>query len=184
MHRVSVSMGCSLDGFAEDRDGGLDWSVPSAEVFRWHISQLRNTSAHLLGRRLYETMLHWETDQGFDEDEREWSELWKALPKVVFSSTLTDVRGTHTRLATDSLVEEVTRLRDAPGDGTIAIGGMRLAASAADLGLVDEYVTLVHPVLLGGGTPLFQQETRLDLELVETRTFDSGVVALRHRAHR
>lgn len=184
MHQVTFSMGCSLDGFIEDRDGSLDWSVPSDELFRWHIEQARGTSAHLLGRRLYEAMLYWETDQDFDEAEREWAQLWRALPKVVFSTTLTEVTGTNTRLATGSLADEVARLRAEPGDGAIAVGGASLAAAAADQDLVDEYRTLVYPVLLGAGKPLFQHQARLDLELVETSTFEGGIVHLRHRVRR
>ena len=184
MHLVSFSMGCSLDGFCEDRNGSLDWSVPSPEVFRWHIDQLRGTSAHVFGRRLYEAMVYWETDHDYDDDEREWAELWRALPKVVLSTTLTEVTGANTRLATGSLADELARLRDEPGDGVIAIGGAGVAAAAADLGLVDEYLTLVYPTLLGSGKRLFQQQSQLDLELVETAPFDAGVVALRHRVRR
>ncbi|RSS80664.1 dihydrofolate reductase, partial [Streptomyces sp. WAC02707] len=103
---------------------------------------------------------------------------------VVFSTTLTEVRG-NARLATGSVAEEIERLRAEPGEGEIAIGGATLAAGAAAAGLIDEYRTVVHPVLVGGGTPFFpRDERRVDLELVETRTFGSKVVLLRHRVVR
>jgi dihydrofolate reductase len=140
-----------------------------------------------MGRRLYETMLYWETadqDPSLDDAEREWTALWKPLPKVVFSTTLSEVLGTA-RLASGGLAEEVERLRAEPGEGDIAIGGATLAAQAAALGLIDEYRAMVYPVLVGGGIPFFpRRERRVDLELVETRTFGSSVVYLRYRVAR
>ena len=184
MRRVTYSMGTSLDGYIVGPDGGFDWSAPDAQVFRFWIDDIRQVGVHLLGRRLYETMLYWETaeqDRSLDDAELEWTALWKPLPKVVFSTTLSSVQGTA-RLATGSLVEEIERLRDEPGEGDIAIGGATLAAEAADLGLIDEYRAMVHPVLVGGGTPFFARAgRRVDLELVETRTFSSGVVYVRYR---
>src|SRR5690348_16069455 len=108
----------------------------------------------------------------------EWSALWKALPRVVFSTTLSVVQG-NARLASGGLAEEIGRLRAEPGDGNIAIGGATLAAEAAALDLIDEYRPKVYPVLVGGGIPFFpQRERRVGLELVETRTFSSGVAYL------
>ena len=119
-----------------------------------------------------------------DDAEREWAALWKPLPKVVFSTTLSAVQG-NARLASAGLAEEIGRLRAEPGDGDIAIGGATLAAEAAALGLIDEYRARVYPVLVGGGIPFFpQRERRVDLELVETRTFSSRVVYLRYRVAR
>ena len=140
-----------------------------------------------MGRRLYETMLYWETaeqDQSLDDAELEWTAIWKPLPKVVFSTTLSAVQG-HARLASGGLAEEIERLRAEPGDGDIAIGGAALAAEAAELDLIDEYRARVYPVLVGGGTPFFpQHERRVNLELVETRTFRSRVVYLGYRVAR
>jgi dihydrofolate reductase len=113
-----------------------------------------------------------------------WAAIWKPLPKVVFSTTLSAVQG-NARLASGGLAEEIERLRAEPGEGDIAIGGATLAAEAAALGLIDEYRPRVYPVLVGGGIPYFaQSERRVDLELVETRTFSSGVVYLRYRVAR
>jgi dihydrofolate reductase len=187
MRRVTYSMSISLDGYIFGPDGGFDFGAPSPDVFRFWIDEIREVGVHLLGRRLYETMLYWETaeeDHALDEAELEWAALWKPLPKVVFSRTLTGVEG-HARLASGGLAEEIARLRAEPGEGDIAIGGATLAAEAAALDLIDEYRAMVYPVLVGGGMPFFpRQERRVDLELVETRTFSSRVVYLRHRVAR
>ncbi|MET9934002.1 MULTISPECIES: dihydrofolate reductase family protein [unclassified Streptomyces] len=187
MRSVTYSMGVSLDGYIVGPDGGFDWSEPDEEVFRFWIDDIRQVGVHLLGRRLYETMLYWETadrDRALDDAEREWTSLWNPLPKVVFSRTLSAVRG-RARLASGSLAEEIERLRAEPGEGDIAIGGATLAAEAAASDLIDEYRTVVHPVLVGGGIPFFpRHERRVDLELVETRTFHSKFVYLRHRVVR
>jgi dihydrofolate reductase len=187
MRRVTYSMGVSLDGYIVGPDGRFDWTAPDPEVFRFWIDEIREVGVHLMGRRLYETMLYWETadqDQTLDDAELEWTALWKPLPKVVFSTTLSAVEG-NARLASGDVAGEIERLRAEPGVGDIAIGGATLAAEAAELDLIDEHRMMVYPVLVGGGIPFFpQRERRVDLELVETRTFSSGVVYLRHRVAR
>src|SRR3954465_8868543 len=187
MRPVTYSMGMSLDGYIVGPDGRFDWSEPDAEVFRFAIDQIREVGVHLLGRGLYETMLYWETadqDPSLDDAMLEWAALWKPLPKVVFSTTLSAVQG-NARLVSGGLVEEIERLRAESAEGNIAIGGATLAAEAAALGLIDEYRARVYPVLVGGGIPFFpQRERRVDLELVETRTFSSRVVYLRSRVAR
>lgn len=186
MRPVTYSMGTSLDGYIVGPDGRFDWTAPDPDVFRFWIDEIRSVGVHLLGRRLYETMLYWETaePESFDDAEVEWAALWNPLPKVVFSTTLSEVQGSA-RLASGDLAEEIERLRAEPGEGDIAIGGATLAAQVAALGLIDEYQVMVYPVLVGGGTPFFaRNERRVDLELVETRTFSSGVVYLRYRVTR
>ena len=188
MRRVTCSMGVSLDGYIAGPDGEITAPAPDEEIFRFVIGEIHGIGVHLLGRRLYETMLYWETadrDPSLDDLEREWAAAWKLLPKVVFSRTLSRVEG-NARLASGSLADEIERLRAEPGMGDIAVGGATLAAEAAALGLIDEYRARVYPVLVGGGTPFFPRaERRVDLELVETRTFHSPVVFLRYRvAHR
>lgn len=187
MRRVTYSMGVSLDGYIVGPDGDFDWTEPGDDVFRFWIDEIRGVGVHLLGRRLYETMLYWETadqDPSLDDAMREWISLWNPLPKVVFSTTLSTVQG-HARLASGSVAEEIERLRAEPGEGDIAIGGATLAAEAAASGLIDEYQAMVYPVLVGGGIPFFpRHERRVDLELVETRTFSSRVVYLRYRVAR
>jgi dihydrofolate reductase len=187
MRRVTYSMGVSADGYIVGPDGGFDFGDVGEDVFRFWIDEIREVGVHLLGRRLYETMLYWETadqDRSLDRAELEWASLWNPLPKVVFSTTLSAVEGTA-RLATGGLVEEVLRLRAEPEEGDIAIGGATLAAEAAASDLIDEYRLMIYPVLVGGGIPFFPQAARrVDLELVETRTFSSRVVYLRYRVVR
>ena len=187
MRNVICSMGVSLDGYIAGSDGDITAPPPDEEVWRSVTDEIRGVGVHLMGRRLYETMLYWETadqDPSLDDAEIEWAALWKTLPKVVFSTTLSAVQG-NARLASGGLAEEIERLRAEPGEGDIAIGGATLAAEAAALGLIDEYRTRVYPVLIGGGIPYFpQRERRVDLELVETRTFSSSVVYLRYRVAR
>ncbi len=187
MRSVTYSMNVSLDGYIVGPDGEIGWGAPAPDVFRYWIDEIREVGVHLMGRRLYETMLYWETadqDPSIDDAELEWAALWNPLPKVVFSTTLSAVQG-NARLASCGLAEEIERLRAEPGEGQIAIGGATLAAEAAGLGLIDEYRAMVCPVLVGGGIPFFaQRERRVDLELVETRTFSSGVVYVRYRVAR
>ncbi|HEY7401043.1 MAG TPA: dihydrofolate reductase family protein [Actinomycetota bacterium] len=187
MRSVTYSMGVSLDGFIVGPDGDFGWTAPDEEVFRFWIDEIRGVGVHLLGRRLYETMLYWETadrDPSLDDAELEWAALWKPLPKVVFSTTMSAVQG-NARLVSGGLGEEIERLRAEPGKGDIAIGGATLAAEAAAADLIDEYRAMVYPVLVGGGIPFFpQRQRRVNLELVETRTFSSKVVYLRYRVAR
>jgi len=182
MGRVIHSMSVSLDGYIAGPDGTFGWGMPTEELHRFHNDRVREQGAHLLGRNLYETMRYWETaDQDPDagEIERDFAQLWQALPKVVFSSTLSEVEG-NTRLATEGLAEELARVQEET-DGDIGVGGAALAGSYARLGLVDEFQLFVHPVLVGGGTPFFPPlDEQVDLELLETRTFDSRVVYLRY----
>ncbi len=188
MRKVTYHMGASLDGFIVGPDGQITGFAPDEEMWGFVMDEIRGVDVHLLGRRLYETMLYWETegqDPPFDERETEWAALWNPLPKVVFSRTLTEVGGRAARLASGGLAEEIERLRAEPGEGDIAIGGATLAAEAAALDLIDEYRLRVYPMLVGGGIPYFPQgERRVDLELVESRTFQSKVVYLRYRVPR
>ena len=187
MRRVTYSMSTSLDGYIAGPDGTFGWGVPDAEVFQLSLDEIAGVGTHLLGRRLYETMAYWETaeqEETLDAAELEWAGLWQRLPKVVFSRTLSEVRGSHTRLATGTLAEEIARLRAEPTEGDIAIGGATLAAEAATLDLIDEYLIRVYPVLVGGGTPFFAQQGRqVGLELVENRTIGS-VLYHRYRVTR
>lgn len=184
MRAVTYSMGMSLDGYIYGPDGTFDWSVPEPALFRSSIDEIRGVGVHLLGRKLYETMRYWDDPANtaqFDDAEREWADLWNPLPKVVFSRTLTQV-DPSARLATGTLAEEIAALRDARGDGDIAIGGGELARQAAREGLIDEYWIRTFPVLVGGGSTFFAHDERhVDLELVSTRAFESGVVFSRYR---
>jgi dihydrofolate reductase len=180
---VIYSIGVSLDGFIAGPDGDIGWSAPDEELHRFHNRQTRELGAHLCGRRLYEMMVYWETadaDPAAGEVEVEFARLWQALPKIVFSTTLESVEG-NARLVRDGIAQEVAALKEQPG-GDLAVGGAGLAASCMELDLIDEYRMFVSPVVLGGGTPYFPAaQRRMDLELLETRTFGSRVVYLRYR---
>jgi dihydrofolate reductase len=182
-----VFHGVSFDGCIVGPDGGFEWTAPDADVFRVALEELRGIDVYLMGRRLYETMPFWETadqDPSLDDAMLEWAAMWKRLPKVVFSTTLSAVQG-NARLATAGLAEEIGRWRAEPGHGDIAVGGATLAGQVAASGLIDEYRVRVYPVLVGGGAPFFSHdERRVDLELVYSCTFRSGVVYLRYRMAR
>jgi dihydrofolate reductase len=183
MRKLIYSMGVSLDGFIAGPDGEIDWSPPDEELHRFHNEQTREMGAHLCGRRLYEVMTYWETadeNPSAPDYELEFARIWKDLPKIVFSKTLEKVEG-NARLVSDGLPEEVAKLKEQPGKD-LAVGGAGLASTLIKLGLVDEYRLFVSPVVLGGGTPYFPAlDARIDLELVETRTFGSRVVYVRYR---
>jgi dihydrofolate reductase len=175
------SMSVSVDGFITDREGAFGWTAPSEELFRFHLEQVRELGGYLLGRRLYETMLVWETDPSLRADELRaaFADVWCAIPKVVFSRTLDSVQG-YARLAGASVVEEVAAALGA-ADQDVAIGGAGLAAQAIKLGLVDELRMFRYPVVVGGGTPFLPPVTEdVSLELIETRTFGSRVIYERY----
>jgi dihydrofolate reductase len=186
MRDVIYSMTVSLDGFIAGPGGQIDWSAPDEELHRFHNEEVRSLGVHLCGRRLYETMVYWETaeaDAAATEYEREFARIWKALPKLVFSTTLEHVEGNATLLR-DGVAEAVARLKHEPG-GDIAVGGAGLASTLIGLGLVDEFRLFVSPVVVGAGTRYFPElAERIALELVETRNFGSRVVLLRYRRTR
>lgn len=183
MRKLIYSMTVSLDGFIAGRDGEIDWSAPDEELHRFHNQQTRELGAHLCGRRLYEVMVYWETadeNPSLPEHELEFARIWKDLPKIVFSETLDTVEG-NARLVRGSVVDEVAKLSEQPGKD-LSVGGAGLASSLMELGLIDEFRLFVSPVVLGAGTPYFPAlQERINLELVETRTFGSRVVYVRYR---
>jgi dihydrofolate reductase len=176
------SMSVSVDGFIADRDGDFAWGVPNEEQFRFHTEQTRELGGFLCGRRLYETMLPWETDPAMrhDEPEAAFADAWCAITKIVFSRTLDSVEG-NARLAEASVAEEATAALGAT-DKDVAIGGAGLAATAIELSLVDELRMFRNPIVLGGGTPFLPPVTEaVALELIETRTFGGRVIYERYR---
>lgn len=187
MSKLIYAMGgVSADGYIVGPDGSFDWGAPDEELHRFHNQRVREQGAHLLGRRLYEIMLYWETahqDPKADETSLEFASVWLPLPKVVFSRTLESVEGTNTTLASRDLPAELAELRKTV-QGDIGIGGAGLAAEAIRLGLVDEYRLFVHPIAVGGGIPFFPRDHQTEMELIETRTFSSRVVYLKYRATR
>jgi dihydrofolate reductase len=175
------SMSVSVDGFIADREGEFGWTAPSEELFRFHLAQVSELGGYLLGRRLYEAMLVWETDPSLRDSESRavFADVWCALPKVVFSRTLDSVQG-NARLAEASVAEEVAAALDTT-EKDVSIGGAGLAAAAIELGLVDELRMFRHPVVVGGGTPFLPPVTDdVPLDLIETRTFGSRVIFERY----
>ena len=181
MPRLIYSMSVSVDGFIADREGAFEWGVPSDEQFMFHTSQTRELGGFLCGRRLYETMLVWDTDPSLRASDlgAAFADVWCSLPKVVFSRTLDRVQG-NARLATASLADEVAAALHAT-DKDVAIGGATLAAVAIERGLVDELRMFRNPIVVGGGTPFIPAVTQdIPLTLIETRTFGSRVIYERY----
>ena len=184
MGKVIYSMNVSLDGFVEGPRRELDWSIPDEELHRYFNDQARAVGAFLYGRRMYELMAgYWPTagaDPSIPDYLADWAKLWTETPKIVFSTPLEEVDW-NSRLVRGDVAEEVRRLKEQPGLD-VEVGGPTLASALARLGLIDEFQLLVHPVVLGGGTPYFPPlDHPLQLRLVETRTFGSGVVLLRYQ---
>lgn len=187
MRKLSFGMNLSLDGYVAAPGGELGWSVPSDELFQWWSDRVGATELALYGRGLWETMSsHWPTaDQQPDVTpaESEYARRWRDMPKVVFSSTISTVDW-NARLVSGDAVAEITRLKAGDG-GPMDIGGATLAAAAMRAGLIDEYVLVTAPVLVGGGTPFFTAlDNWVNLTLVETRTFPDGVVLTRYETKR
>jgi dihydrofolate reductase len=183
MRKLIYSMGVSLDGFITGPSGEIDWAAPDEELHRFHNEQAREVGVQLYGRRLYEAMQPWdrwaEEKPSAPEQELEFARIWKQTPKVVFSRTLESVEGDAT-LVSDGAVEEAARLKQQDGK-ELAVGGAGLAATFVEAGLVDEYRLFVNPVIIGAGTPFFPAlANRIDLDLLETRTFGSRVVYMRY----
>lgn len=185
MRKLTFGMNVSVDGYIAAPGGDLGWGVPSDELFQWWSDRVGATGLALYGRGLWESMSpHWPTaDQhpGATPAQIEFAGRWRDMPKVVFSSTIGAVDW-NTRLVAGDAVAEITRLKAGDG-GPMDIGGATLAAAAMRAGLIDEYLMVTHPVLVGGGTPFFPAlNHQLDLRLAETRTFPGGVVLTRYEA--
>ncbi|ANH39124.1 hypothetical protein I601_2708 [Nocardioides dokdonensis FR1436] len=188
MRTLTFAMNVSLDGYIATPGDDLGWGVPSDELFQWWSDRVAATDVALYGRRLWESMSsHWPTaDQqpGATPAQIQFARRWRDLPKVVFSSTTGVAVDWNARLVTADAVTEIARLKAEAG-GTIDVGGATLAAAAVRAGLVDEYVLVTHPVLVGGGTPFFPVlGTWVHLDLVETRAFPGGVLMTRYETGR
>jgi dihydrofolate reductase len=174
----------SLDGYVADEAGRFDWAEPDESVHAFINDLLRSFGIHLYGRRLYEVMAAWETlDQVGDQPPviEDFATTWRAATKIVYSTTLDEVHSSRTRREREFDPEAIRRMKiEAAGD--ISIGGPNLAAQAITAGLVDEYQLFVAPVVVGGGTRSLPDGLRLDLELIEERRFDNGMVYLSYRS--
>jgi dihydrofolate reductase len=171
----------SLDLYTADAEGKFDWAEPDEEVFAFVNEMERGIGTYLYGRRMYETMLSWETLPlaGQGRLMTEFAGIWRAADKVVYSTTLRAPSTARTRIEPRFDPEAVRALKE---HGDVSVGGPGLAASAIRAGLVDEYHLLLTPVLVGGGTAVFPAGVRAGLDLVDQRRFASGVAYLRYRA--
>ncbi|HEU0131198.1 MAG TPA: dihydrofolate reductase family protein [Mycobacteriales bacterium] len=182
MASLLYSTNTSLDGYIEDAGGDFGFTVPSDEVHQFVNDRLRDVGTHLYGRRLYETMAVWETDTALIESDdvaRDFAAIWQAAEKVVYSTTLTGVVTSRTRIER-AFDPEAVRALTAAADRDLIVGGADLGGQALRAGLVDEVHLYVSPVAVGGGKPALPLGVRLDLALLEERRFASGTVYLRY----
>lgn len=180
MGKLIYSANTSLDGFIEDASGSIDWTAPSDEVHAYVNEQLRPVGTYLFGRRMYETMLVWETwPPDAPRTTQDFAAIWRAADKVVYSTTLRDVATAQTRLERTFDVDTVRAMKDAAARD-LAVGGAALAAEAIRAELVDELHVYLAPVVLGGGKPWLPEQVRLHLDVLDERRFANGVVHLRY----
>jgi len=183
MAKLIFSAISSLDGYIEDAHGNFEWAAPDEEVHRFVNDLERPVGTYLFGRRMYETMVYWETALTLGEQSpiaRDFAELWLAADKIVYSTSLQAVSSARTRIERvfdpDAIRKMKTTLRS-----DITVGGPGLAAHAFRAGLVDECQLFLTPVVVGGGKPSLPSDVHLDLELLDERRFGNGVVFLRYR---
>jgi dihydrofolate reductase len=184
MRKVIYAMSVSLDGFIEAPNGDLSWGYPDEELHQHFNDRESAIDIYLYGRRLYENMAaYWPTadeNPSAPRYEIEYARIWKIKPKIVFSTTLDQV-GWNARLVRGNIADEVNKLKEQPGKD-MNVGGAELASTFMQLGLIDEYWLYLHPVILGGGKPMFRElRHKITLQLVETNKFGGGVVLLRYQ---
>ncbi len=182
MGKLIYSAIASLDGYVEDERGAFDWAAPDEEVLAAVNDLERPIGTYLYGRRMYETMIYWETASGGTDQsaaERDFAELWRAAEKVVYSRTLNTVTSAMTRIERDFDPAAVRRLKETSGSD-LTVGGSELAGQAIAAGLVDECHLLLQPVLVGGGKRALPDNARARLQLLDERRFSSGVVHLHY----
>jgi dihydrofolate reductase len=180
MARLIYSAIASLDGFVEDEQGEFDWAAPDEEVHAFVNDLERPVGTHLYGRRMYETMVYWETDDDQAAVSRDFAEIWRAAEKVVFSRTLETVSSNRTRIEREFDAAAIEQMKES-SRSDITIGGAELAGQAIAEGLVDECHLFLGPVLVGSGKRALPAGIRAELELLDERRFRSGVVYLRYR---
>ena len=171
----------SLDGYTEDRTGSFEWAEPDEEVHAFVNDLERSIGTQLYGRRMYETMVFWETAGGADQRDvsRDYAQIWQAADKVVYSRTLETASSARTRIEREFDPAAVRRLKES-SSRDISVGGPELAGQAIAAGLVDEVHLFLHPIAVGGGKPALPTDIRVQLELLDERRFAGGVVYLRY----
>ena len=183
MAKLVYSALASLDGYVEDSSGNFEWAAPDEQVFAFVNDLERPIGTYLYGRRMYETMVYWETEGTADGQPavvRDFAELWRAAEKIVYSRTLRTPSSARTRIEHEFDPAAIRRLKRSSATD-ITVGGAQLAGEAMAAGLVDECHLLLGPVLVGGGKRALPDDVRVQLELLDSRRFDSGVVHLHYR---
>ena len=184
MARLVYSMATSLDGYAVDADGNFDWSEPDEEVHAFVNDLYRSAGTYLYGRRMYETMVFWETAHTQPDQPdfiHEYARVWQAAEKIVYSRTRSEVSSARTRIERSFDPDAIRSLKSA-ADRDLTVAGPGLAASALRAGLVDEIHQLVSPIVVGGGTRFLPDDVRIGLDLLDERRFTNGAVFLRYAA--
>jgi dihydrofolate reductase len=182
MARLIYSAIASADGYVEDADGSFGWAEPDEELFRFVNELERPVGTYLYGRRMYQTMLYWETAHqvpGLPSYVQDFTRIWQAADKIVFSATLASVSSARTRIERTFDPGVIRQLKRADGRD-MTVSGALLAGQALTAGLVDELQLFLVPVSVGGGKPVLPAGVRLDLELLDTRRFAGGAVYLRY----
>ena len=182
MAKLIYSAIASLDGYVADEHGKFDWAMPDEEVHAFANDLDRPVGTHLYGRRMYETMKVWESDEilaGQPQVMRDYAEIWRAADKIVYSRTLGEVETSRTRLE-KAFDPNVTRALKESEDRAISIGGAELAGQALEADLVDEIHLLLVPVAVGAGKPALQIQDHKTLNLQDHRTFANGTIYLHY----
>jgi dihydrofolate reductase len=184
MGKLIYSMITSLDGYVSDRDGNFGWGAPEQESHEFVSRLSRGIGTYLYGRRMYETMVYWETAHTLPDQPpfiEEYARIWQGTDKVVYSTTLRDVSSERTRIE-PAFDPDAVRALKAASELDITVDGPQLAAQAIKAGLVDEYQLYVGPAIVGGGNRFFPDDVTVDVELLDERRFGNGVVYLRYAA--
>lgn len=183
MAKLIYSAIASLDGYVADKDGNFDWAAPDEDLHTFVNDLERPVGTYLYGRRMYETMLFWETEEKFADEPpvaQDFARIWQGAEKIVYSTTLPAVGSARTRIERRFEPEAVRQMKETAARD-ITVGGSGLAAQAIRAGLVDECHVFVTPIVVGGGKPWLPDGVRLPLALVDERRFGNGVVHLHYR---
>ena len=183
MAKLIYAANISLDGYIEDKRGNIEWTISDDETYAFWTDFQRPIGTYLYGRRMYESMVYWETANASGEQpeiKREFAQIWRAAEKIVYSRTLQAVSSAKTRIEREFDPDAIRRLKESSG-ADITIGGPDLAGRAMSAGLIDECHLLLNPIVLGGGKLALPDNLRMRLELLSERRFRSGVVHLHYR---
>ena len=182
MAKLIYSALASLDGYVEDMDGGFDWAAPDDEVHAFVNDLERPIGAYLYGRRMYDTMVYWDTVDALGQSPvaRDFAQLWRAADKIVYSRTLQRPSSERTRVERQFDPVAITQLKESSARD-LTIGGAELAGQAIAAGLVDECHLFLSPVVVGGGKRALPGDVHVELELLDERRFRSGVMHLHYR---